>query len=377
MQHEPRVMFVDDDPLFLEGVKHSLHGYHDVWEMVFVGSAQRALEEVGSQDFDAIITDVMMPGKDGFEFLAELRQNPKTRDLPVVIVTGTGDRGLKRRALEMGAADLLAKPIDREDLIARIRSVLQLKAYQDEIKAHSEELEARVTERTGQLDASRREIIWRLAKAGEYRDDVTGYHIARVGCYCRVIAEKLGMGSGFVEHLFLTSPLHDIGKIGIPDEILLKPGGFTPEERKVMEQHCAIGSCILMEVPKGMRAFQQWSEADSFGEGRIAGDPILRMASSIAMTHHERWDGRGYPLGLSGEAIPPESRIVGLADVYDALCSERPYKRAYSESEAVDIMEGEVGQHFDPAVFAAFEAVKSEFGAIRSELMDAKADIAA
>jgi putative two-component system response regulator len=365
-----RVLFVDDEPRFLEGLKRMLRGQENAWEVGYATSADEALEMASQAPHDLLVVDVAMPRKDGFELLAELRNSEKTKDVPVVFLTGSSDHAMKRRALDLGAADLLSKPVGREDLIARVRSVLRLKAHQDRLKAQNQTLAVMVTERTLELEESRREIIWRLAKAGEYRDDQTGNHIARVGCYCRVLAEALGMDRAFTESLFLTSPLHDIGKIGIPDEILLKPGSLTPEEREVMERHCAIGSDILVDPPKGMLTFLRWHDAGDDGIRRVREDPLLKMASAIAMTHHERWNGRGYPLALKGEEIPLESRIVGLSDVYDALRSARPYKQAYSEERAVDILRDENGQHFDPAVYAAFQKAKRDIRAIRAQFLD-------
>lgn len=373
MSHKKRILFVDDEPRFLDGLRRLLRSEREIWEMWFVQSADEALDAADKVAFDTIVADVVMPGKDGLELLALLHHAEQTMEIPVIIVTAVGEQSLKRRALDLGATDLLTKPVNREDLVARLRSVLRLKSYQDELKAHNDILERKVKERTGELEDSRREIIWRLAKAGEYRDDETGNHIVRVGCYCRALSEELGTGRDFVEEIFLTSPLHDIGKIGIRDEILLKPGALTPAERKIMERHCAIGKDILTEAPRGMKPFVEWRRRDALSWQWMAGDPILKMASTIAMTHHERWDGQGYPMGLAEEKIPLESRIVTLSDVYDALCSERPYKPAYPEQKTLSIMKAEVGRHFDPAVCAAFEKVLGDMRSIRAQFSDATA----
>jgi putative two-component system response regulator len=265
---------------------------------------------------------------------------------------------------------LLNKPVDPQDLVARLQSVLRLKAYQDELKNQNKILEHKVEQRTLELSDSRLDIIWRLGKAAEFRDEETGNHVVRVGCYSRAIGEAMGLPHDFIEMLLLASPLHDIGKIGIPDRLLLKRGALTAEEWDVMKQHCAIGAEILRQNPQSMKVFQRWRrEPSKIGQAQCD-DPLLTIAASIALTHHERWDGTGYPDGLMGEAIPLESRVVALSDVYDALCSERPYKPAYSETEAREVLSSGVGQHFDPAVHAAFERSFDEFRSIRAELPD-------
>jgi len=398
-----RILFVDDEPAFLEGLRRGLRGQRDAWEMHFVQSADEALQAVEGVDFDVVVTDVNMPGRDGLELLVALRESDRTRAIPVIILTGRGERDIKRRALDLGATDLLNKPVEREDLVARLRSVLKLKAYQDELKAQNEILDRKVRERTTELEESRLAIIWRLAKASEYRDEETGNHVRRVGWYCRALAEALGMPSDFVEMVFLTSPLHDIGKIGIPDRILRKRGGLTPAEWRVMQRHCEIGAAILLhEGKRGKAVFSEETGRAvappratgglpaSVGDRRASGtrrsasvsdwgeeaalslipNPFLEMAATIARAHHERFDGGGYPAGLAGEAIPVEARIVALADTYDALCAERPYKPAFPEAKALRIIGEEVGSHFDPRVYAAFLASVDTLRSIRVELSD-------
>lgn len=372
MPHDnKRILFVDDESNFLDGLRRGLRGYRRDWEMVFIQDAVGALAEIRTTTFDAIVTDAQMPGMSGFDLLEALRQDQRTQDIPVIVLTGMDDRDLKRRALDLGATDLLAKPVHLEDLSARLNSALRLKAYQDELKALNANLEQRVERRTQDLKWAQRDIIWRLAKAGEFRDEETGEHIVRVGCYCRIIAEKIGMSLDFVEAIFLTSPLHDIGKIGIPDSILLKPGHLTPEERTVMQCHCKIGAKILLEEANGMKPFLEWQNADvPSGESGL-GNKFLETASTIAMHHHERWDGTGYPEGLTGEDIPLEARIASLADVYDALRSDRPYKSAYSHAETMEIMWSEASANcFDPVAYEAFEASQDEFQQIRTEIKE-------
>ena len=364
------ILFVDDEPNVLKGLQRILRAERDRWEMSFAGGADEALELMTTVEFDAVVSDVNMPGKDGFWLLAQTRSDERTRDVPVIILTGRDDSGIKRQALDLGATDLLNKPVEAQDLIARIRSAIRLKSFQDELKNQNAVLERKVAQRTADLADSRLDIIWRLGKAGEYRDEATGNHVVRVGCYSRALAEAMGMGADFVERVFLASPLHDIGKIGIPDRILLKRGPLTDQEWGVMRQHCVMGAEILRQDPESTNVFQRWHRQPAGDTPRHSDNPFLQMAATIAETHHERWDGSGYPHGLSGEAIPLESRITAWSDVYDALGSERPYKPAYGDAEVLEILRGEVGRHFDPQVHVAFERSIDEFHSIRAELAD-------
>lgn len=364
------ILFVDDEPNVLDGLRRILHDQREIWEMSFVCSVDAALDQLSEVGFDVIVSDVMMPGKDGFEFLKILHGSEKTKNIPVIIVTGSNESALKRRALDVGATDLLSKPVDREDLLARIRSVLRLKLYQDELEDQNKILEQRVKERTIELEDSRRDIIWRLGKVAEFRDEETGNHIVRVAWYCRAIAESLGMGRDFVEMLFLTSPLHDIGKVGIPDEILLKPAKLNHEQRETMRQHCVIGAKIFRQDSKAMKSLFAWRGNHSHPGCKKDNNPLLKMAASIAETHHEWWDGTGYPKGLAREDIPLESRIVAISDVYDALCSARPYKPAHPERKVIAVISKEVGRHFDPDIYNAFEKSLEEFRRFRAQFAD-------
>lgn len=370
-----RILFVDDEHRVLDGLRRMLREQRTRWEMNFVDSVDEALDCVRETDFDAVVTDVMMPGKDGFHLLSALRNADRGSDIPVVMLTGAGDTDLKRRALDRGATDLLNKPIAQEDLIARLHNVLRLKSYQDELKRHNQVLEARVEKRTAELAASRLNMIWRLGKAAEYRDEETGNHVVRVAHYCRVLSEAMGLGSEFRQTLFLASPLHDIGKIGIPDTILLKAGRLTDEERRTMQRHCVIGADILRTDPRSERNLHAWQLNRSDGHEPAPDDPVLILASSIALSHHERWDGAGYPSGWAGERIPLEARIVALADVYDALRSERPYKPAYCEARVLEIIDGEASRHFDPKVHSAFTTCVDDFRSIQTEVGDGSAEL--
>jgi putative two-component system response regulator len=368
---KPQIVLVDDDRHVLESLQRMLRPFDKQWEIRAFDCPRTALEHLRTAGAGTVISDLRMPFIDGLQLLSLLQESPQTKDIPFVILTGQSDRDLRRRALELGATDLLNKPADPDDVIARIRSSLRLKSYQDELKQHNSILEQRVRERTQALAESRLEVIWRLAKASEFRDEDTGNHVMRVASYCRAIAEQMGCAQEFVERLFLTAPLHDIGKIAIPDAILLKPGKLTAEEWDVMRSHAETGAKILLDDSKARRIFRQFEHGDAPLGGR---DPLIEMAGNIARTHHEKWDGSGYPRGLRGEEIPLEARIVAVADVYDALTSARPYKQPFTaEKSASIILEGS-GKHFDPAVAAAFEACFDEIRSIQSELADRRSE---
>lgn len=365
-----RLLCVDDDPNVLDMLKRMLRRQVDEWDAHFCLGVDEALSVLETQEVDTVVSDVRMPGKDGFDLLQAIRDNQRTKHIPVIILTGDSDRGLKRRALDLGATDLLNKPTDREDLLARVRSALRLKSYEDQLANQVETLDRMVRERTRQLEAAHKEIVLRLAKACEYRDDSTGNHVMRVARYSRLLAEAFGMEHDALDVLSLTSPLHDVGKIGVPDSVLLKTGQLTPEERQVIEKHTVMGAAILSNDLKAM------ATAGLGLVGRfLADDPDsktkpLDTASRIAECHHEKWNGTGYPNGLSGEDIPLEARVVAVADVYDALCSDRPYKLAFPQEKAVGIIREESGRHFDPDIVHVFLENLDEIGRIESQLAE-------
>lgn len=365
-----RILFVDDESNVLNGFRRMLHSQREEWEMSYVCSVDAALGRLEETCFDAIVSDIKMPDKDGFELLKLLHKSEIAGNIPVIIVTGCNENDLKRRSLDLGAADLLNKPVCKEDLLSRIHSVLRLKGYQDELNNQNKILEQKVKERTAELEYSRMDIIWRLGKLAEFRDEDTGNHILRVGLYCKTIAEQLGMMQDFVETLFLTSPLHDIGKVGIPDDVLLKSGELNPEQWEIMKQHCVIGAEIFCQDSKAMRLFLAWQENHSHIENKSGKNPLHKMAATIALTHHEKWDGTGYPKGIAGNDIPLESRIVAISDVYDALCSGRPYKPAYPESKVLEIISKNIGKHFDPNIYMVFEKSVDKFRSIRAQFAD-------
>ena len=370
------ILLVDDEQPVLDALRRMLRPHRDVWDVTCVTHPKAAWDLLEENHFDAVVSDIKMPGMSGLELLERIHQTERTKDVPVVMLTGLATRELKRQALDLGAADLLNKPVEPEDLVARIRGVLRMKSYQDELRASNELLERRVRGRTVDLFHARLDIIWRLGKAAEHRDDATGNHVIRVGCTSRVIAETMGMERDFVETLFLAAPLHDIGKIGIPDAVLLKRGPLSFEEWAVMKQHCRIGERILREDCRVKTAFWNWRGAgvespDTESDGS-RDNPVLDMGASIALTHHEKWDGTGYPQGLSGEAIPLASCIVALADVFDAMTSKRPYKDPYAEDRALEIIRDGVGTHFAPDVYVAFMDALPEIQSIRERFADSE-----
>lgn len=284
---------------------------------------------------DLVLLDLHMPELDGFGVLDALRaSHPADEYLPVLILTGDETREVKQRALAAGAKDFLTKPFQPTETLLRIRNLLETRLLHMELRRQNERLEARVRERTQELEGARLEILDRLARAAEYRDDTTGEHTRRVGETAALLAEQLGLSAEEVELIRRAAPLHDIGKIGIPDRILLKAGRLTPEEFEVMKTHTEIGAQIL----SGSRI------------------PVLVRARQIALTHHAHWDGGGYP-ELAGVDIPVSGRIVALADVFDALTHERPYKPPWPPAEAFEEIEGQSGSHFDPSVVDAFAVV--------------------
>lgn len=275
---------------------------------------------------DLVLTDYKMPSIDGIDFIRKFRTIPQCADVPLVMVTVVEDPEIRYKALDAGATDFLVKPIDRYECRARCRNLLTLRRQQRIIKNRASWLEEQVSAATRKIRNREKETLLRLAKAGEYRDEGTGNHVLRMAKYCHVIAEQLKLSSTACEEIELAAPMHDIGKIGIADDILRKPGMLTLEERKIMETHTVIGHEILKDSPSR----------------------YLQLGAVIAKTHHEKFDGSGYPEGLVGDEIPLPARIVAVADVYDALTTKRPYKTPWSRVNAIDYIKKRSGHHFDP-----------------------------
>ncbi len=295
--------------------------------------------------YDLILLDLQMPNLDGFQVMERLKEIAADDYLPVLVITA--QPGHKLRALQAGAKDFISKPFDLAEVLARVHNMLEVRLLQRELRQTNDVLEQRVGERTADLQESYLETIFTLTRAAEHKDVDTGAHVQRISYYSRELARLLGMDAEFAGRIFFASPMHDIGKIGIPDHILLNPGVLTPEEWEIMKGHSVMGSRIL-------------------GDSR---SPYLLMGAEIALDHHERWDGGGYPDGKRGEAIPLAARIVNLCDIYDAIRSRRPYKPPFSHPQAMGIMtRGHDGrclpEHFDPAVLSAFRKNDQAFRAI-------------
>ncbi len=291
--------------------------------------------------YDIILLDLQMPVTDGFAVMEGLKALDPDSYLPVLVITAQPEH--KLRALQAGAKDFVRKPFELAEVLARVRNMLEVRLLHRELQGFNDVLKRRVRERTAELQESYSETIFTMTRAAEQRDEDTGSHVRRISYYTRSLSRRLGQDEDFVEKIFLASPMHDIGKIGIPDHILLKPGVLTTEEWEVMKGHTWIGARIL-------------------GEGK---SPYLRMGAEIALDHHERWDGGGYPSGKRGDGISLPARIMNICDVYDALRSHRPYKPGFDHQTAAEIITRGDGrtlpEHFDPAVLAAFEADEEAF----------------
>ncbi len=285
------------------------------------------MEMIAREMPDVILLDVMMPEISGLDILRMIREDQRLAHLPTIVLTAADSEETRIEALDLGATDFLSKPVNAAELVVRVRNALLVKAHHDYLKDHARELARQVRERTAELAASRLELIHCLARAAEYRDNETGRHVVRVGRYAEIIAENLNLDEETVELIRHAAPLHDMGKIGIPDAILLKPGKLTPEEMEIMRRHSVYGQRTF-EPMSG----DEWKTLKShtfLGEMimDVKSSPLVTMAAKIALTHHEKWDGSGYPLGLVGEAIPLAARITAVADVFDALSSKRPTSR--------------------------------------------------
>lgn len=332
------VLVVDDVPENIATLSACLR---DQYRVVFATRGEDALELARTQRIDLILLDVVMPHLDGYEVCRRLKADITTREIPIIFVTGLTEPGDQALGLRLGAVDFLQKPCPPE--IVRLRVRLHLERYNQALM-----LERRVQERTLELEETRLEIVRRLGRAAEYRDNETGMHVVRMSHVSRLLGEAAGVTGTQLRLLFHAAPMHDVGKIGIPDAILLKPAKLNAEEWEVMKTHTVIGAAII---------------------GEHASD-LMRMARIMALSHHEKWDGSGYPNGLAAEAIPLEGRIVAIADVFDALTSVRPYKRAWSTSEAVAFMEAQREKAFDPHLLGLFLEMLPQVEAIRAEYSD-------
>ena len=322
----PTLLLVDDEPVNLQVLRHTLQGQY---RLLFAKNGQTALEIVATDRPDLILLDVMMPGMSGYEVCATLQGQADTASIPIIFVTALADISYEQRGFEFGAVDYISKPFNPHIVQARVRNQLSLV-------------------RVDELLETRLQIVQRLGVAAEYKDNETGMHVIRMSHFSKVIALAAGYSAAAAEELLHAAPMHDVGKIGIPDVILQKPGKLSAEEWEVMREHPAIGARIIGEHRSG----------------------LLRLAALVALNHHEKWDGSGYPNGTAGDAIPHQARIVAIADVFDALTSVRPYKPAWPLEDALALLDRESGKHFDPQLIPAFMDCLPEILQIRERWAD-------
>jgi putative two-component system response regulator len=360
------VLVVDDTPDNLSLMSGLLK---DDYKVKVANGGEKALKIAQSDNPpDLILLDIMMPGMDGYEVCQHLKSNPATRDIPVIFLTAKTEVEDEKKGLELGAVDYITKPVSPPIVMARVKTQLSLKASADFLRDKAEYLEVEVGKRTREVVAIQDVTILAMASLAETRDSDTGNHIRRTQYYVKALAEKLKdhprfsgiLTEHYINMLFKSAPLHDIGKVGIPDRILLKPGKFTADEFEVMKSHTTLGRDAIQHAE------------DTLGMSV----EFLSMAKEIAYSHQEKWDGAGYPEGLSGAAIPVSARMMAVADVYDALISRRVYKEGMSHEKAVSIISEGKGSHFDPDMIEAFVQLQDEFRAIAARFADSDTDMA-
>ena len=341
-----RILVVDDEVVSLKVLSGLLdkEGYTDITS---ISDPIEAVKLYQQNQYDLVLLDIIMPHIDGFEVMQQFADTYKQRHPPVLVLTGLTDHETRNRALKEGARDFLIKPYDSTEILSRVHNLLEMNLSQKLMMSYNLNLEKVVKMRTQDLIDTQLEIVQRLGYAAEYRDTETAEHTIRVGEYARILGEELGLSGDKLQNLHHAAPMHDIGKIGISDAVLLKPGIYTPEERKLMEKHTTIGAEIL----KG-------SNSD-----------LMNTAQEIAYTHHERWDGTGYPNGLKGTKIPLCGRIVIVADVFDALTMTRPYKDAWTIQDAVNFIEENSGKMFDPQIVLIFLKKRTEMIEIKTRYL--------
>lgn len=342
-----RILILDDDPTIVQLVARLLQveGY----SCTTCCDSREAITLLHSTPFALVISDIAMPGIQGFNLLEFI--NAHFPHIGVIFITGSDDRSTAIQALKMGAFGYLIKPFNGDEMVINVVNALERRRLRLQAKSYQARLENEIREQVLSVRSREEEIAWRLVAASEYRDNETGAHVRRIGLLSEILARSIGWNRQQLDDIRLAAAMHDIGKIGVPDRILLKPGRLTSDEFGIMKRHTVIGADIL---------------------GR-SGIPLLNMARDIALSHHEKWDGSGYPHQIKKEDIPLAARIVTIADVYDALRSKRPYKPAFSEETTVDIMISESKERFDPQLFEAFLELRDEFNRVYDEVQDGDA----
>lgn len=326
MVQQHKILVVDDEPQNLQLMRVILK---DEYNLAFATNGKNALDVASKHQPDLILLDIMMPGIDGIEVCRQLKADPELADIPVIFTTAMTSSEDESAGFDVGAVDYITKPVSAPVVLRRVKTHLSLVKVEE-------------------LEKTRLLIIQRLGRAGEFKDNETGLHVIRMSHYSRILAETIGQSSDWSKLILHASPMHDVGKIGIPDSILLKSGPLNDEEWRMMRRHPKMGADII-------------GEHDSY---------LLQLAVEIALTHHEKWDGCGYPEGLKGEAIPLAGRIVAMADVFDALTTKRPYKEAWPLEKAFDHIKEQSGYHFDPQLVPFFLEAKDEILAIREQWME-------
>ena len=362
----PTILVVDDTPDNLSLMRELLK---DDYQVQLANGGERALKLAAMVPRpDLILLDIMMPGMDGYEVCRRLKSDAATRDIPVVFLTAKSEIEDETKGLQMGAVDYITKPISPPIVLVRVKNHRALKAHADFLRDKADFLEAEVTKRTQEVVAIQDVTILAMASLAETRDSDTGNHIRRTQFYVKALAEHLRghprfaaqLSDNYIQMLFKSAPLHDIGKIGIPDRILLKPGRYEPAEFEIMKTHTTLGRDAIEHAEKQLGMTVEF----------------LSMAKEIALSHQEKWDGSGYPQGLAGDAIPLSARLMAIADVYDALISRRVYKEGMPHEQAVSLIQEGRGHHFDPDITDAFVALKDDFREIAARFADSDEDMA-
>ncbi|MCB9639893.1 MAG: response regulator [Myxococcales bacterium] len=356
---ESTVMIIDDTPANLGLLEEVLskQGYR----VVAFPTGKHALKAAQKRIPDLILLDIMMPEESGFEVCQKLKADSKLCEIPVIFISALDDTNNKVKALSRGGVDYITKPFQEDEVLARVKTHLSLRRMQQELERHNNYLEELVQEKVKEISDSQLATILAVSKLAEYRDEETGLHIERTRIFCKLLAQELQKNEDFsqiithqyIENIYQAAPLHDIGKVGVPDHILLKPGKLTSDEFTVMKSHVTIGASTLQKI------FLQYPHNN-----------FIKMGIELTRSHHEKWDGSGYPDGIKGEDIPLSARIMALADVYDALRSKRIYKDAFSHQKSMDIITEGRGKHFDPAIVDAFLALEEQFDQIRNQMED-------